>query len=237
MQEKVSISIDKGLLSKVDALIDKRTIKKRSNAFEFVVSEYFKNIVANDVVVLGGSDVKINTKSVLENARKLMGLGIKRVFIVGDNDFDDIKKGLLKLGAEVYIINEKPLRGTAGALKMLESEMTRPFFVIFINIKFDFNIEEMVSLHIQKNSIATIGVTLARKNTIPDNIAIEGDRITAYNKKRNQFINAGIYIFGPKIFRFLSRRGNLDRDVFPKLAEMGELYSYIITENWKYLGK
>ena len=95
----------------------------------------------------------------------------------------------------------------------------------------------MISLHKQNSSIATIGVTLARKNTIPDNIAVEGNKITSYNKRKNQFINAGIYLFEPKIFSYLPKKGTLDRDVFPKLAEQGKLYSYIITENWEYLGK
>ncbi len=37
MQEKISISIDKNLLLRVDNLIDGHAIKKRSKAFEFVL--------------------------------------------------------------------------------------------------------------------------------------------------------------------------------------------------------
>lgn len=237
MQEKISISIDRNLLLRVDNLVDGHAIKKRSKAFEFVLDEYFKGLMVNNLVILGGSDVKIDDRAVLSNVKRLMNSGVKKVFIIGDNNFDILKNNFSKLGLEVGIIKEKTLLGTAGALKLIEGRINKPFLAIFINIKFDFDVAGMISLHKQNSSIATIGVTLARKNTIPNNIAVEGNKITSYNKRKNQFINAGIYLFEPKIFSYLPKKGTLDRDVFPKLAEQGKLYSYIITENWEYLGK
>ncbi len=193
--------------------------------------------MVNSLVILGGSDVKVDDKVVFGNVKKLRDFGVKKVFIIGDKNFDRLKTSLLKSGLEVEIIKEKTLLGTAGALKLVEKKINKAFFVIFINIKFDFNIDEIINLHKQTNSIATIGVTLARNNTIPDNIAVEGNRITSYNKKKNQFINAGIYLFEPEIFSYLPGKGTLDKNVFPMLAEKGKLHSHIITENWEYLGK
>ena len=236
MQEKISISIDKDLLSKVDNIIDNKLIKKRSKAFEFIIGEYFKGLTIKCIVILAGSDVKINNKIVVENVKKLMKFDIKEVFIIGDKDFSALKNDLLKLKLAVSVIEEKKLMGTAGALKLIEGRINKTFFLMFVNIRFDFDINEMVKVHKQNNSIATIGVTLARKNTIPDNIIIEGSRIISYNKTKNQFINAGIYIFEPEIFSYLPKKGTFDKNVFPKLAEEGKLYSYIITKNWEYLG-
>ncbi|MAE42506.1 hypothetical protein CMO93_01935 [Candidatus Woesearchaeota archaeon] len=235
MQEKISISIDKDLLSKVDKLTDNKSIKKRSKAFEFIIDEYFKKYNTSSLIILGGSDVKIDNKNVIENVKKLMKFGVKDVSIIGDKNFNSLKKRLIRLGLNVNVIEEKKLRGTAGALKMVEGNINNSFFVIFINIKFDFNVDEMVNLHEQTGSIATIGVTLARKNTIPDNIIVEGNKITSYNKTKNQFVNAGIYIFGPGIFSYLPKKGTLDKKVFPRLAKEEKLFSYIITEKWEYL--
>ena len=236
MHEKVSISIDKELLLRVDGLIDNKSIKKRSQAFEIILEEYFKNPSINELVILGGSSVRIDSKTVEENVKKLKKFGIKNVYIIGDNDFNNLKESLSKLNLNIQIIKEETLAGTAGALKLAEGAIKKAFFTIFINIKFDFNINEMVKLHLRNNPIATIGVTLARKNTIPDNIVVEGNKITSYNKTKNQFTNAGIYIFEPAIFSYLPRKGTLDKNVFPRLANGGHLDSYIITENWEYLG-
>ena len=235
MQEKISISIDRELLSRVDALVDNKYINKRSKAFEFVVREYFKNISINELVILGGSDVTIDSKAIEENIRKLMIFGLKNIYIIGDKDFENVKEKLSGLKVNVSVINEKVLLGTAGALRLASSFVHNRFFVMFINIKFDFNVEEMVKQHMQNNPVATIGVTLGRKNTMPDNIVVEGNKIISYNKTQNQFTNAGIYIFEPAIFSYMPKKGTLDKNVFPKLAAEGQLDSYIITEKWEYL--
>ncbi len=236
MQEKISISIDSELLSRVDALVDNKSLNKRSKAFEFVVREYFKNISINELVILGGSDVTIDPKAIEENIKKLMRFGLKNVYIIGDKDFESVREKLSGLKVNISIINEKELLGTAGALKLASGLVHNRFFVIFINIKFDFDVEEMVKQHMQSNPVATIGVTLGRKNTIPDNIVVEGNKIISYNKTQNQFTNAGIYIFEPSIFSYLPKKGTLDKNIFPKLAAERQLNSYIITENWEYLG-
>lgn len=238
MQEKISISIDKDILARVDNFVDNNAIKKRSQAFEHIVREYFKGMMIEQLVILGGGEnVKIDENVVVENTKKLMKFNLKDVYIIGNDEFDSLQKKLGKLNLNVYVIQEREPNGTAGALKLVEARISRTFFVIFINIKFDFNASEMVKLHKQNNSIATIGVTLARKNTIPDNIVVEGNRIVSYNKTKNQFTNAGIYIFEPEIFYYLPKKGSFDKHVFPRLAAERKLFSYIITENWEYLGK
>ncbi|MBU90150.1 hypothetical protein CMO94_01305 [Candidatus Woesearchaeota archaeon] len=237
MQEKISISIDKELISKADNLVNGKFIKKRSQAFEFIINEYFKGHGINHLVILGGGlNIKIDTQVVVENVKKLMKFDLKEVYIIGDKNFEHLKKELSKLKLDVYVVEEKKLMGTAGALNLIRGKINKTFFLIFINIKFDFNLNKMVELHKQNNSIATIGVTLTRKNTVPDNIIVEGNKIVAYNKTKNQFVNAGIYIFQPEIFSYLPKKGTFDKHIFPKLANEGKLFSYIITENWEYLG-
>jgi len=236
MQEKVSISINKNLLSKVDRLIDNESIKKRSQAFEFIVSDYFKSSINHLVILGGGNNIKIDDENVIENIRKLMKFDLKEVYIIGNRTFETLKGKISKLNLDVQVIEERNLKGTAGALKLVEGRINKTFFLMFINIKFDFDVNEMVKLHNQNNPVATIGVTLATQNTIPDNIVVEGNKIVSYNKIKNQFTNAGIYIFQHEIFPYLPKKGTFDKDIFPVLANEGKLYSYIITENWEYLG-
>lgn len=236
MQKKISISINKDILARVDSLIDNKSVKKRSHAFENIVSKYFEDLDINQLVILGGANVKIDNDIVAENVKKLTKFGVKEVFIIGDKDFGALQKRLSKLNLDVYLVDEKKLRGAAGALKLVEGKINKTFMLIFINIRFDFNIEDMIKLHKENRPIATIGVTLAGKNTIPDNIVIEGNRIIAFNKTKNQFTNIGIYIFEPEIFSYLPRKGTFYEHVFPRLARERKLSSYIITEKWEYLG-
>ena len=236
MQEKISISIDKNLLFRVNKLAEDKSIKKRSKAFELIIKEYFKCLSINDLVIMAGSNVTINPEVVEDNVKKLLRFGIKDVYIIGNKEFGILKDSLSMLRLNIHIIKEKKLLGTAGALKLLEDTINNKFFVMFINIKFDFDVDEMVKQHTGGNTIATIGVTLARENTTPDNIVVEGNKIVSYNKSKNQFTNAGVYVFEPAIFPYLPKKGTLDKQVFPRLASNGRLNSYIITEKWEYLG-
>ena len=130
MQEKISISIDKDLLSKVDGLIANKFIKKRSQAFEFIVNEYFKGHAINQLVILGGgNNVKINDEIVVENVKKLTKFDLKEVYIIGDKDFETLKIKLSGLNLDVHLIEEKNLKGTAGALKLIEGRINKTFFI------------------------------------------------------------------------------------------------------------
>ena len=96
MQEKISISIDKDLLPRIDTLIDNESIKKRSQAFEFIINDYFKGLVINHLVILGGgNNIKIDDEIIIENVKKLMEFDLKEIYIIGNKNFDTLKNKLL----------------------------------------------------------------------------------------------------------------------------------------------
>ena len=52
-------------------------------------------------------------------------------------------------------------------------------------------------------------------------------------------INAGVYLLEPEIFTYIKsgKKVSIERDVFPKLADEGNLYNFSISGIWKDIGK
>ena len=72
-------------------------------------------------------------------------------------------------------------------------------------------------------------------------VANEDGRVTQFNEKSREFItnriNAGLYIFNNTILEKIQLRPSfLERDIFPKLAEEGQLYCTPLHGFWMDIG-
>ena len=54
MKDKISISLDEQMVSALDGLVDNKTVRNRSQAVEFVLSQYFESNAPLKAVLLGG---------------------------------------------------------------------------------------------------------------------------------------------------------------------------------------
>jgi mannose-1-phosphate guanylyltransferase len=72
-------------------------------------------------------------------------------------------------------------------------------------------------------------------------VSNEDGRVTKFIEKPKEYvnnkINAGIYIFNHSIFDKLELRPSyLEKDIFPKLSEEGNLYSMQLSGFWMDIG-
>jgi NDP-sugar pyrophosphorylase family protein len=141
----------------------------------------------------------------------------------------------------------KPL-GTGGSIKKAEGRISHdaPFVVLNGDVFADVDYAEILKFHKKEKVIATIAlhivedpsrygvVKLARNNRIAR--FIEKPRLS---KASPNLINAGVYVFSPKIFSYIpdGRAVSMEREVFPRLAREGMLRGYVFDGLWKDIGK
>ena len=105
--------------------------------------------------------LKIGDKSVIEHQILLLKeYGIKEIWILSGFLGEIIKEYLgdgQRLGVNIYYRQEKTPLGTAGCLKILESEMKEDFLVFSGDVMMDFDIRRFIDWHKEKNkSIVSI---------------------------------------------------------------------------------
>jgi len=142
---------------------------------------------------------------------------------------------------------KKPL-GTGGPIKKAENLIGHgsSFLVINGDVFTEVDYAEVLSLHRKKKAVATI---VLRKVEDPSRFGVaklgSGNHIERFIEKPrlqdapSNLINAGVYALSPQIFEYIPKEQklSLERDVFPVLAERGELYGYVFDGLWTDIGK
>lgn len=249
MREKVSISVDKNLVKKVDQTIDGVYIKNRSQAFEFLLRKVFVDEqVISAVLLIGGSKTKtlfrkIGNKTLIEHQiEKMKQIGVKNIFVPADettrNKIFDLVGDGSDFGLRITFLKEKHPLGTAGATKLAQKHINSTFIVLCGDVFFDFDIKEMIRFHKEKGVIATIALTTVEKRISTDNIELKGDLVKSFvyaSRSKSFLTNAGIYVFEPEIFELLPRKGSLEMDVFPKLAKDNKIVAFNFSGKWRHI--
>jgi len=237
-KEKIAISIDKSLLDEIDSFIDGSNISSRSQAIEVLVRKALKQSpLTTAVILIHQKELKYLVKEfngltlMQHHISFLLRNGIKRLFLVTkDGQFiEDIKKEIGK-DIKIEVLNEKKQEGTASALKLLKGKIENDFIVINGDTFNDFDLRRMIQKHKQSGKVATIGLITSKKASKYGGILISGDEIIGIKDKDDSkdifIINAGIYVFKPTIFKYISREKSLERDVFPKLVKEKQINGY-----------
>lgn len=142
---------------------------------------------------------------------------------------------------------KKPL-GTGGPIKKAENLIGHgsPFLVTNGDVFAEVDYAEVLSLHSEKKAVATI---VLHRVEDPSRFGVAklggGNRIERFIEKPprenapSNLINAGVYALSPRIFEYIPKEQklSLERDVFPVLAERGELYGYVFDGLWTDIGK
>ena len=250
MKQKISITIDREMLKRIDSVVDNVIIRNRSQAIEHLVNNSLgENRTA---VILSGGDeksmkisdkeyritAKIGKNTLVEKAVKnLRQNSFKNIFIIARSNiltsvFDILKDGS-SYDVKISYIEEKESSGSASSLRLVNGKIKTAFLVVFGDIIFDkINIEELWNQHVRQNAIATLMLTSSPKPSSKGIVKIEGNKILKFEQKPK---HSEIYIGFSSMFaaepEILSYRGNsLEYDVFPKLAEKGLLEGHLSSE-------
>jgi NDP-sugar pyrophosphorylase family protein len=196
------------------------------------------------------STVKFGNIPVIEHAlNNLRNLGFNKIFIAGERPLTtsifsligDGKRYGLKIS---YIESENP-RGSAESLRNLKGEVNTTFLIIYGDIIFDKNeIDRLWKHHFKHNGIATLMVSPSslilggiKKPIKASSIDIQGNSIIRAfpkeskkikNLEKPELVFSSVFVAEPEILNYTG--DSLENDVFPILAEKGNLYSYMGSE-------
>ncbi len=120
MREKISISLDKDLVSRTDDLIDGMNIRNRSQAFDYVLRNFFTKKTVSKAIIMIAKSEKIAKANIVGIIDKLKEVGIQEIIIAGGKNNEKIF-ALIGTGDDIGIrldyMHEENLLGTAGCLK------------------------------------------------------------------------------------------------------------------------
>ena len=151
------------------------------------------------------------------NVRSFVFLtGYKKEVII-----DWVTRNASRLGISYMFLTEDEPLGTGGAIKRLKDFINEEFLVLNGDIVTDVDVTR---LNLDGGYVGALSLVPLRS---PYGIVrTEGEKIVSFVEKpllREYLINAGIYLFSPKIFEYLPEKGDIERTTFPVLAEKGLL--------------
>lgn len=244
-KNRVSLTLEEGLVEKVDREADQRELN-RSQTVEEILQDYFESKGVDTAVVLCG-DPELKSlelykgRAVLAHVLEhLSTQGISRVILLSGQNKGRIKKefGNSYEGLSLEYVEEDSPRGTAAALSDVEAELGNKTFVLLNgHVITDVDFDEMLRVHRDESAMATMALTTVEDPSKYGVARLKGQKIIGFEEKPepgnepSRLINAGTYILGPEIFGQIS--ADDIEEVFKQLASDGELAGYIYGGKWK----
>jgi len=260
MKERVTITLDKNLISQIDKRIDGVDIKNRSQEIELLLAEALgTHIPSKAVLLVGGRGtrlrpltdktpkglLKVHEKSIIEHLFELLKkYGIRDVILSTGYLKENIKNYFEdggNFGMTILYIEENEPLGTAGPLKLAKKYLKDSFIVSNGDELKDINIPRMFRLHKRKNALATIALTTVDEPSHYGVARLDGSRIIEFVEKPSNppsnLINAGFYILEPEVIDMIPNGFSmLEKDVFPQLAKLGRLRGFPFAGQWFDIG-
>lgn len=261
-RERITITIRKDLLRRLDQTIDHQRIRNRSHAFEVLLSRVLGNDIRQAVILASGMGVNmrpftyeipkplipVSGKPLLEHTIDLLrNNGITNIIItvshLGNKIKDHFGDGS-KFGVSIRYVEEKKPTGTAGALQAAQGALDDgPFLMMYADVLQDLDISEFLQAHQNvKAAMGTIALTSVADPSAYGAVKLRGTRVVEFSEKPtissdvSRMVFAGIAAFDTTVFTLIPKvRGkqlSLEQDVFPQLIEEGRLYGYPFEGQW-----
>lgn len=178
-------------------------------------------------------------RSMIEiNIIHLMNSGVKKIGVNLFHKADLIMEFLGKFSDSLYIVAERTLSGTGGALLNFTNFVENDFIAHNCDVLSNISLIEAIKFHKHNRSVATLLLT---KNPGTNFIKINKNlRVTAVGKKddSNQYTFTGIAILSKKICRYLSNKVPFSIvDTYQRLIDQDESIMGLPTkESWYDIG-
>ncbi|MFB6242343.1 MAG: sugar phosphate nucleotidyltransferase [Candidatus Nanosalina sp.] len=247
-KERVSLTLDEDLVDRIDAEAERNDVN-RSQQVEDILESYFnRQAIDTAVVFCGDDDLKAlreyKGRPVLEHVLEhLSDQEITRAFLLAGRNEDEISDELGSRydGVSLNYVSEEDPEGTAAALEKVEEEISRTFVAVNGHVITDVDIQEMLEIHRDEESISTMALTSVEDPSGYGVVRLKGRKVLGFEEKPESYehlsrlINAGTYIFEPGIFDYLD--SDSLEDAFEDLAGRGLLSGYIYGGKWKDLSR
>lgn len=145
-----------------------------------------------------------------------------------------------KFGVNIYYKEEDEALNTAGSIMDLSENISDTFLVQMGDHLSNINIRKMLDAHKKSGNLATIAF---KKQGIPIDYGIaeidSSMHVIEFKEKPTfqNFINSGIYIFEPEIFKYIKPKDDFAKQVFPRLMKGGQkINAYVFDEYWIDIG-
>lgn len=257
MKERVTLTVDTGILQHVDKSVDGHTVKNRSHAVEILLLKALGADRPKKAFILAGGKgtrlmpltkelpkpmIPLHDKPLLEHVIGLFKKhGINDIIISLGYKGDKIKQHFgdgKKFGLTINYVEEKEPLGTAGPLKLAEHLLTETFVMCNADELKNINLIAMFASHKENNARGTLALTTVENPSDYGVARMDGNKITEFIEKPKDpavgnLISAGLYILEPDVIKLVPNGpASIERDVFPKLAAEGKLFGYPFSGQW-----
>lgn len=188
--------------------------------------------------------LRIGNKPILEIIiNQLKKYGYKNVLIsvnykshIIENYFQDGKA----FDMNIEYIRETKRMGTAGAIKLAEAYLDKPFLVLNGDILTHLNYNELMTYHEKANNAITIASKQYKIQVPYGVLRLEKDKVMEIKEKpvMEYFISGGVYCLNPEIIQHIPRDVYFDITTLidELLAEKKPIGSFPIAEYWMDIG-
>lgn len=249
-KQRLTITLSKSTLDKVDALIDDKQIRSRSHSIETLLQQALQPDIKLAVILAGGDAnqyqqirplTKIDGKPLIVfTLEHLISFGVEHVFILTNQHGKKIRQAVERYQPAVNLtwIEEKQPLGTAGALSNTAELIDQPFYCLHGDVLTNIDLQKLAEFHEREQAAATIAVKPRVPHKSYDNVFIQGSQVVDFQPKQEgqtvSIVNSGVYLFDPDIFNYIPDKtpSMLEQDVFPKLSRTDKLFAYAFQGIW-----
>jgi NDP-sugar pyrophosphorylase family protein len=264
MKERISLTVDKELIKRVDQRIDGSRIKNRSHAVETLLLKALGEGKLRKAFILAGGKgtrlrpitheipkpmILINGRPILEySIDMLKRYDVRDIMISVGYKGEKIKEYFgdgSKFGVKITYVEEKEPLGTGGPLRLVKHFLNETFVMMNADELKDIDLHDMYAFHKAQGGLATIALTTVNDPSMYGVAKLNGNKIVQFVEKPkpgeapSNLINAGLYILEPQVVDMVPNRlgeVKIETEVFPKIAKMGKLFGYPFSGYWSDLG-
>lgn len=245
MVERITITINKDTLRRIDGMVDGREIRNRSHAIESLLARSINKTGLDTALVMAGGNVihgvpkpliPIGGRPILEHQINLLKRhDITNIFLaVGD--VDKVRQHFgngEKFGVSItYIVEDKPM-GTAGPISLARDFINKNFLFLNVDTLMDPNIFEMYEFHKKHKKLATVLLTTVDDPSHFGVVKMLGNQVLKFVEKPDvkrapsKLINAGLCIFDRSVADLVPHRKMMIEELFSKLSKQEQLMGFL----------
>lgn len=249
MPERVTITITRDLLRKIDRTVDKKEIKSRSHAIETMLRKALTSGDVDTALVLAGGDgarlrpityeipkplIPVHDIPILEHQiRFLKKYGVRTVLLSVGYQHERIRQHFgygSRYGVTIrYLVEETPL-GTAGPLRLAKDDVTGTFLMLNVDTLMEPDIPAMTEFHTRQDALATLMLVTTAKPSDYGVVRMHGSQIRGFEEKPRihgaRLVNAGLAVLEPSVIRYVKGK-MMVKELFQRLARENRLAGFV----------